>query len=279
VAGGGAHGVAEVGLLVDFLGTGAGTAIGEEFVGSETGALGAVDDVEQAELDGIGHRDAVVEVPGFGAGAGLLGELVEEGILAVVSGPDGEVATPGDTALGDFPKEFGVGMFGEFVESDIAAVNGHGMGIGGEGDDAGAVVEFDVADFDFFGEGGGLAEVVEAINFEAAFPVVDDGAGEVEELGKAFGLEHVFEGGGIIFGDEEVVAFGEAEAFADVFEAVTKGPANANGFLGEDEGALMSGAERFLGLNPVELVGDEVFGQEGVGVDGDGGEDGGHGGS
>jgi hypothetical protein len=27
-------------------------------------ALGAVDDVQQAEFDGIGHGDAVVEVPG-----------------------------------------------------------------------------------------------------------------------------------------------------------------------------------------------------------------------
>ena len=101
---------------------------------------------------GDGVESVLTKLVGAG-GAGLLGELVEEGVLAVVRGPDGEIATPGDTALGDFPKEIGVGVFGEFVEADIAAVNGHRVGVGGEGDDAGAVIEFDVADFDFFGEG------------------------------------------------------------------------------------------------------------------------------
>ncbi len=65
----------------------------------------------------------------------MLGELVEEGIFAVVSGPDGEVAAPGNAALGSFPKEFSIGMFGEFIEADIAAVDGHGARVGGEGDD------------------------------------------------------------------------------------------------------------------------------------------------
>ena len=67
---------------------------------------------------------------GGAGGAGFLGELVEEGVLAVVSGPDGHVVSPGDAALGGFPEKFGVGMFGEFVESDIAAINGHGLRMG-----------------------------------------------------------------------------------------------------------------------------------------------------
>ena len=75
-------------------------------------------------------------------------------------------------------------MFGEFVEADVAAVNGHGLGIGGEGDDAGAVVEFDEADFDFFGERGRPAVGIEAIDFEIVFAVGDDGAGEVEDFGE-----------------------------------------------------------------------------------------------
>ncbi len=66
VAGGSAHGIAKVGLLVDFLGAGAGAAVGEELGGGEVGALAAVNDVEEAEFDGVGHGDAEVEVPGAG---------------------------------------------------------------------------------------------------------------------------------------------------------------------------------------------------------------------
>jgi len=57
----------------------------------------------------------------------LLGELVEEGVVAFVGGPDGEVVGPSDAALRSLPEEFGVGMFCEFVEADITAVNGHGL--------------------------------------------------------------------------------------------------------------------------------------------------------
>ena len=81
-----------------------------------------------------------------------MAELVEEGVLAVVGGPDGHVVVPSDAALGGLPEEFGIGMFGKFVEADIAAVNGHGIRVGGESDNAGTVIKFDVADFDFFGE-------------------------------------------------------------------------------------------------------------------------------
>ncbi len=66
VIGGGTKGVAHVGLLEDFFGTGTGAAIGDELVGGEVFALGAVDDVEEAELDGIGDGYAVVEIPGGG---------------------------------------------------------------------------------------------------------------------------------------------------------------------------------------------------------------------
>ena len=76
--------------------------------------------------------------------------MVEEGVFAVVGGPDGDVAVPGDAALGNFPEELGIGVFGEFVEADVAPVNRHGLGIGGEGDDAGAGIEFNDADLDFF---------------------------------------------------------------------------------------------------------------------------------
>jgi len=65
-----------------------------------------------------------------------LGELVEEGVVAFVGGPDGHVVAPGDAALSGLPEEFSVGMFGEFVEADVAAVNGHGLRVSREGDDA-----------------------------------------------------------------------------------------------------------------------------------------------
>ncbi len=169
-------------------------------------------------------------------GFGLLHKLVEEGVFAVVRGPDGEVEAPGDAGLGGLPKELGVGVLGEFVEANIAAIDGHGIGIGGESDDAGAVIEFDVADFDFLGGGGGMTVGIEAIDFEVVFAVRDDGAGEVEELGGGVGRLNVFEGAGVIFGGKEVIALFVTEAFADVFEGVAEGPADADGFFGESEG-------------------------------------------
>ena len=209
-----------------------------------------------------------------GAGeAGLLGELVEEGVVAFVGGPDGEVVGPGDAALGGLPEELGVGVFGKFVEADVAAVNGHGLGMSGEGDDAGAVVEFDVADFDFFGEGGGSAFGVEAVEFEVILAVGENGAGEVEEGGEFPGQAHVFEGAGIIFSGKEIIAVGVAETFADVLEGVGVGPADADGFFGQGEDLLVLGVKGVFAEDPGDLVGHEVFGEEGVGVDRDGGED------
>ena len=58
--------IAHVGLLINFLGTGTRLAIGNELCGGEVRVFGAVDDVEEAEFDGVGHGDAEVEVPGRG---------------------------------------------------------------------------------------------------------------------------------------------------------------------------------------------------------------------
>ena len=217
-------------------------------------------------------------VRGFEGGAGFAGELVEEGIFAVVSGPDGDVEAPGGAALGGFPEAMGVGMFGKLVEADVTAEDGHGLWMSGKGEDSRLVVELDVADFDFFSETGRLTVVVETVNFHELFTVGDNGAGEVHESGKILAEAHVFDGAGIIFGGEEIIAIRAAEAFADVFESVGVGPANANGFFGECADLLVLGAEDVVGKNPVHLVRKEVAGNEGVRVDGDGGEDGGHGG-
>jgi hypothetical protein len=72
-----------------------------------------------------------------------LGEFIEQCVLGVMGGPKGEVIIPGDAALGGFPEEPGVGVLGEFVEADIAPIDRHGLRVGGEGDDARAVVELD----------------------------------------------------------------------------------------------------------------------------------------
>ena len=55
--------VAHVGLLIDFVGTGTGLAIGDELIGCKVSASGAVDDVEKAEFDGVGHGDLEIQVP------------------------------------------------------------------------------------------------------------------------------------------------------------------------------------------------------------------------
>ena len=196
----------------------------------------------------------------------MLGELVEEGVFAVVGGPDGEVETPGDAALGGFPEEFGVGMFGEFVKADIAAINGHGLRIGGEGDDARAIIEFDDADFDLLDNSGGATLVIELVDRHFFFAVGEDGTGEVKDFGKFVALADVFEGAGIIFGGEEVIAIFEPEAFADVFEGVSVGPADTDGFFGESHGLLALIVDGLFSLDPGDLVRHEVFGEFGVGV-------------
>ena len=152
----------------------------------------------------------------------------------------------------------------------------HRMRVGGEGDDARAVVEFDIADFDFFGKGGGAAIGIERVDLEDVLAVAEDGAGEAEHVGEVVNVVHVFEGAGIVFGDEEVIAFGEAQAFADIFEAVAEGPADANGFFGEGEGWYFGLVERVFSFDPTHLVVSEVLGQQGGGVYFDERQDGGH---
>jgi len=116
--------------------------------------------------------------------------LVEESVFAVVGGPDREVAGPGDAGLGGLPEEFRIGVFGKFVEPDIAAIDSHGVGIGGESDDAGAVLEFDVADFDFFGERGGMAFGIEGFDFDNIFAVAQNRAGVPKHVGEVVNLVH-----------------------------------------------------------------------------------------
>jgi len=61
--GGGAQRVAHVALLIDFFLTSARLAISKELGPAELSAASAVDDIHEAELDGVGHGDAEVNVP------------------------------------------------------------------------------------------------------------------------------------------------------------------------------------------------------------------------
>ena len=205
------------------------------------------------------------------SGTSLLGELVEEGVVAFMGRPDGEVVGPGDAALHGMPEEFGVSVFGEFVEADVAAVNGHGLRVGGEGNDARAIVEFDVADFDFFGDGatrtGQSANHARHFDFEVIFAVGDDGFGEVVDAGEMVSDTHVFEGARIIFGCKEVVATRKAEPLANVFESIGVSPADANGFFCKSEDLLFLLVEGVFGANPRDLVREEVFAKERIFVD------------
>src|SRR5258706_3907592 len=170
---------------------------------------------------------------GVASGAGLAHKLVEQGVLAVMGGPDGNVVGPSDAGLGGFPKEFCVRVFGEFVETNVAAIDGHGVGIGGEGNNAGTIIKLDVADFNFFGEGSGPAFGIKGFNLEDIVAVVEDGASVTEEVGEVINVIHILEGAGPVFGDEKVITVGEAETFADVFETIAERPTDTDGFFGE----------------------------------------------
>ena len=54
------NGVAKVGLFEDFVEAGASAAVGEELVFGEVSTAYAVDDVEETELEGVGHGDLVI---------------------------------------------------------------------------------------------------------------------------------------------------------------------------------------------------------------------------
>ena len=160
-------------------------------------------------------------------------------------------------------------MLGELVEADVAGVNGHGLRVGGEGQNARAVIKFDDAHFDFISKTGGVTFGIKARQLLRGFAVRDDEASDVEKVEDAFAEVHVFESAGVIFGDEEVIALFEAKPFADIFKSVGEGPTNANGLFGECKGGFAQGVQSVFSVNPVDLVRHEDGGQRGVGVDGE----------
>jgi hypothetical protein len=142
-------------------------------------------------------------------------------------------------------------MEGKFIEADITAISTNGIGIGGKGEDPGAIVEFDIADFEFFGEGGGMI-IMEDGKLKVVGAIRDNGFGVVKELAEVEAGLDIFESGGLIFGSEEVVAAGEVEAFEDVFEGIGEGPADADGFFGQTEAGTV--------VDPGVLVGEKGHG-------------------
>jgi hypothetical protein len=167
-------------------------------------------------------------------------------------------------------------VFGEFVEADITAIDGHGLRVGGKSADGRTVVELNEADFDFIGKASRAAVVFETRDFHEIFAVSDDGAGVIVEFSEFVTEADVIEGAGIIFGCEKVIAFLETETFADVFKGIGVGPANTDGLFCQGEGLEALSVDGVFSLDPVDLMGHEAFCEHGVGIDFEGRKNGAH---
>jgi hypothetical protein len=133
-----------------------------------------------------------------------------------------------------------------------------------EGDDAGAVVEFDDTHFNFIGEAAGFALSIEAGDFEIFLPMRDDAFGEIENFGLHFAEAHVFERTGIVLGGKEIIAVFEAKPFTDVFEAIGMSPADANGFFGQDDRLFTTSMKPVFAIDPTDLVREKEAGEKRV---------------
>ena len=112
-----------------------------------------------------------------------------------------------------------------------------------------------------------MAPGIEGFDFDDVFTMAEDGAGVTEQVGEGVNLVHVFESAGPVFGNKKVIAIWKAEAFADVFETVTKGPADTDGFFCEGEDLFFGFVKGVLGFDPADLIMGEVSGQERGGID------------
>ena len=175
--------------------------------------------------------------------------------------PDAEVEAPSDAAGSGGPKSFGIVVKSEFVEADVTTEGAESMRVRAEGNDPGAIVEFDVADFEFFGEAGVLA-----ISEDRCSPVFNtvrkDAPGVIEELAELVAGVDVFDGGCLVFAGEKVIAARMEQTEADVFEGVSEGPTDADGFFGEAQGGVVE--------DPVELVREEDASERFSGEEGEG---------
>ena len=110
-------------------------------------------------------------------------ELVEHVPLALGGGHDADLELAleriGDGRIEGAPDGTAVFVNGELVEDEVGTITPGGVGIGGEGDDAGAVSEADL---------GGLHERLGGV------PLFQESHGEAESFDPLLGLLHPFEG-------------------------------------------------------------------------------------
>src|SRR5207248_5567358 len=76
----------------------------------------------------------------------------------------------------------------------------------------------------------------------------------VENFYEPGALIDVFEGAGVIFGGEEVIAILIENALANIFESVGISPTDADGFFGQGDGLSFLSVQFLLGQNPLDLV-------------------------
>ncbi len=153
-------------------------------------------------------------------------DLEEEGGGAARGGDDGELAAPVGDGFGEGVEEALVRVEGKFVEGDVAAFTGEGVGVGGEGVDAAAIGEFEDV-------GGGTG-----IGFEEDFAEV--GGADVEEIGPVAAIIELKAGlAKVAGGDKGVEAgvFGADEA--DEAEAVGVGETGLAGLDADFEWGIV----------------------------------------
>jgi hypothetical protein len=140
--------------------------------------------------EGTGGDEVFAATFAGGEEEGDVGDLLGQGVDGAID-PDNllvgvgeELAAPGGDGFGDAIEETLVGVEGEFIEGDMTAFAGEGVGVGGEGIDAAAIGELEDV-------GGGVGVFVED-------DLTQGGGAKVEDFGPAsavfeleFGLELV----------------------------------------------------------------------------------------
>jgi hypothetical protein len=231
-------------FLVDALGA---EACEESFTGFD-GAGFFVDAFDNAFDDCLLNGD-LVKRPSHGVAVfGVLDELIEEGADAAVGGDDGELAAPGGDGFGNAVKEALVLVEREFVEGDMAAFAGQGVGIRGKGIDTAAIGELEDVS-------GGIGVRIE----EKSAEILGGDVHEFSPVKAIFELEFGLE---LIAGRNEGIETRVVEADeTDEAIGVAIGKTNLAGFDGEFEGGLV--------LDPIALGGVEVggWGVHGGGMD------------
>src|SRR5580765_1616645 len=102
-----------------------------------------VDAFDDTFGDGFLDRDFVQGTAHGVTVFGVLDKLIEKGADAAMGGDDGELTAPGGDGFGDAVEEALILVESEFVDGDVAAFAGEGVGFGGKGINAAAVGELE----------------------------------------------------------------------------------------------------------------------------------------